>query len=210
VRIAGDRLPQEYCRQLERFRQGPGIFKLDYALDGPVPWAAPACGRAATVHVAGTFEEIAYSERGPQRGEHVATPAILLAQPTLFDPTRAPAGKQIVWAYCHVPRGSSVDMTDAIESQIERFAPGFRSRILARSSMNCRDMEAWNPNLLGGDISGGIPDWRQLLTRPVVSLHPHRTPAHGIYLCSSSTPPGPGVHGMGGAHAADEVLRDIR
>jgi phytoene dehydrogenase-like protein len=208
IHIAGEQLPAGYRRRLERFRQGPGIFKLDYALDGPVPWAAPACGRAVTVHVGGAFDEIAYSERAPQRGEHVSSPAILLAQPTLFDPTRAPAGKQIVWAYCHVPHGSTVDMTDAIESQIERFAPGFRSRIIARSSMNCRDMEAWNPNLLGGDISGGIPDWRQLLTRPVVSLHPHRTPVPGIYLCSSSTPPGPGVHGMCGAHAADEVLRD--
>ena len=210
LRIAGERLPAGYCRRLERFRLGPGVFKLDYALDGPVPWAAPECARAATIHLGGTLEEIAAAERAPMRGEHAAQPYVLLAQPTLFDPTRAPAGKQIVWAYCHVPNGSTVDMTSAIEAQIERFAPGFRDRILARSAMACADMEAWNANLVGGDISGGLPDWRQLLTRPTASLSPHRTPARGIYLCSSSTPPGPGIHGMCGYHAARAVLADAR
>ena len=210
LRIAGERLPANYRRRLERFRLGPGIFKLDYALDGPVPWAAPECARAATIHLGGTLEEIAAAERAPMRGEHAAQPYVLLAQPTLFDPTRAPAGKQIVWAYCHVPNGSTVDMTGAIEAQIERFAPGFRDRILARSAMACADMEAWNANLVGGDISGGLPDWRQLLTRPTASLSPHRTPARGIYLCSSSTPPGPGVHGMCGYHAARAVLADTQ
>ncbi len=206
LQIAGDRLPAGYRRQLERFRSGPGVFKLDYALDGPVPWTNPACARSATVHLGGTLEEMAASERAPHCGEHAAYPYVLLAQPTLFDPTRAPPGKHIAWAYCHVPNGSTVDMTAVIEAQIERFAPGFRTRILARRAMNCAAMEAWNPNLIGGDISGGLPDWRQLLTRPTISLTPYRTPARGIYLCSSSTPPGPGVHGMCGYHAACAAL----
>jgi phytoene dehydrogenase-like protein len=209
LRIAGERLPAGYRRRLGRFRHGPGVFKLDYALAGPVPWASPACARAATVHLGGSLAEIAAAERAPHRGEHAAQPYVLLAQPTLFDPTRAPAGRQIVWAYCHVPAGSAVDMTAAIEGQIERFAPGFRERIIARRATDCAAMEAWNANLIGGDISGGLPDWRQLITRPVASLHPHRTPAPGIYLCSSSTPPGPGVHGMGGAHAAAAALADM-
>lgn len=209
IQIAGELLPAGYRRRLGRFRHGPGVFKLDYALDGPVPWAAPACRRAATVHLGGTIDEIAHAERAPHRGEHAAYPYVLLAQPTLFDPTRAPPGKHIVWAYCHVPNGSAVDMTAAIEAQIERFAPGFRDRVLARSAMACADMEAWNANLVGGDISGGLPDWRQLLTRPTLSLRPHRTPAPGLYLCSSSTPPGPGVHGMCGEHAARAALADL-
>ncbi|MGQ9548981.1 MAG: phytoene desaturase family protein [Roseiflexus sp.] len=208
LQIAGHRLPPGYRRRLERFRHGPGVFKLDYALDGPIPWRHPACLRAATVHLGGTLEEIAESERAPHRLEHATRPYVLLVQPTLFDPTRAPQGKHIVWAYCHVPHGSTVDMTAAVESQIERFAPGFRNRILARHAMNCADMESWNPNLIGGDISGGLPDWRQLITRPTLSLTPHRTPARGIYLCSSSTPPGPGVHGMCGYHAASAALAD--
>lgn len=208
LRIAGERLPAGYRRRLERFRRGPGVFKLDYALDGPVPWANPACLRTATLHLGGTLEEIAASERAPGQGRHPARPYVLLAQPTLFDPTRAPGGKHTLWAYCHVPNGSGLDMTAAIEGQIERFAPGFRARVLARSAMACADMEAWNANLVGGDISGGLPDWRQLLTRPAVSLRPHRTPAPGIYLCSSSTPPGPGVHGMCGYHAARAALTD--
>ncbi|MBX0326294.1 NAD(P)/FAD-dependent oxidoreductase [Oscillochloris sp. ZM17-4] len=208
VQVAGDRLPEGYRRQLGRFRHGPGVFKLDYALDGPVPWAAPACARAATVHLGGTLDEVADAERAPHLGEHAAHPYVLLAQPTLFDPSRAPAGKHIVWAYCHVPADSTRDMTSAIEGQIERFAPGFRDRILARSAMRCADMQAWDANLIGGDISGGLPDWRQLITRPVLSPSPWRTPAPGIYLCSSSTPPGPGVHGMCGAHAAAAALDD--
>lgn len=208
IQIAGERLPSGYRRRLEHFRHGPGVFKLDYALDGPVPWRHPACLRAATVHLGGTLEEIAESERAPHRLEHATRPYVLLVQPTLFDPTRAPQGKHIVWAYCHVPHGSTVDMTAAVESQIERFAPGFRNRILARHAMNCADMESWNPNLIGGDISGGLPDWRQLITRPTLSLTPYRTPARGIYLCSASTPPGPGVHGMCGYHAASVALAD--
>lgn len=205
LRVAGERLPAGYRHRLARFRHGPGVFKLDYALDGPIPWAAPACLRSATVHLGGTLAEIAAAERAPHRGEHAARPYVLLAQPSLFDPGRAPAGKHVAWAYCHVPAGSDVDMTAAIEGQIERFAPGFRDRILARHAMSCAQMEAWDANLIGGDISGGLPDWRQLITRPVVSLSPWRTPAAGIYLCSSSTPPGPGVHGMCGAHAANAV-----
>ncbi len=208
IQIAGDRLPAGYRRRLARFRPGPGVFKLDYALEGPVPWTHPACARAATMHLGGTLEEIAESERAPHRNEHATRPYVLLAQPTLFDSTRTPPGKHIAWAYCHVPHGSTVDMTDAIEAQIERFAPGFRSRVLARRAMNCADMEAWNPNLIGGDISGGLPDWRQLITRPTLSFTPYRTPTRGIYLCSASTPPGPGVHGMCGYHAARAALAD--
>lgn len=206
LRLAGDRLPAGYRRQLARFRYGPGVFKLDYALDGPMPWTNPACLQTATLHLGGTLDEIAASERAPARGEHPAHPYVLVAQPSLFDPARAPQGKHTLWAYCHIPAGSAVDMTAAIEAQIERFAPGFRDRVIARSAMNCADMEAWNANLIGGDISGGLTDWRQLLTRPVVSLRPHRTPARGIFLCSSSTPPGPGVHGMCGYHAATTAL----
>ncbi len=206
IQIAGDRLPVSYRQQLERFRHGPGVFKLDYALNAPIPWANPDCGRAATLHIGGTFDEIAASERAPHQHMHTSKPYVLLAQPTLFDPTRAPARKHVVWAYCHVPQYSTVDMTAAIEAQIERFAPGFRERILACHAMNCADMQAWNSNLIGGDISGGLPDWRQLLMRPNLSLQPHRCPTAGMYLCSSSTPPGAGVHGMCGAHAAWAVL----
>ncbi|GAB4423791.1 MAG: NAD(P)/FAD-dependent oxidoreductase [Chloroflexi bacterium OHK40] len=208
--IAGERLPPGYRRRLSRFRLGPGVFKLDYALAGPVPWANPACARAATVHLGGTLAEIAASERAPAQGQHPTRPYVLLAQPTLFDPTRAPEGRHTLWAYCHVPNGSTADMTALVEAQIERFAPGFRERVLARHAMDCAAMEAWNTNLIGGDISGGLPDWRQLLARPVLSLRPHRTPAPGIYLCSSATPPGPGVHGMCGAHAARLALADTR
>jgi phytoene dehydrogenase-like protein len=210
IQIAGERLPAGYRRRLARFRPGPGVFKLDYALDGPVPWANPACARSATLHLGGSLAEIAAAERAPHRGEHAQRPYVLAAQPTLFDPTRAPAGKHVLWAYCHVPNGSTVDMTAAIEDQIERFAPGFRQRVIARSAMACADMEAWNANLVGGDISGGLPDWRQLLTRPTISLSPHRTAARGLYLCSSSTPPGPGVHGTCGYHAAHAALQDLQ
>lgn len=209
LRLAQGRLPHGYAAQLERFRAGPGVYKLDYALDGPIPWANPACARAATVHLGGTLAEIAAAERAPHEGAHAARPYVLLAQPSRFDPSRAPQGKHVLWAYCHVPHGSTVDMTAAIEGQIERFAPGFRERISARHAMACADMEGWNASLIGGDISGGLPDWRQLFARPTLSLRPHRTPAPGIYLCSSSTPPGPGVHGMCGAHAAAAVLRDL-
>ncbi len=208
LRIAGDRLPPGYRRQLERFRYNPGVFKVDWALDGPIPWRAATCRQAATVHVGGTLDEIAASERAVWRGEHPARPFVLLAQQSLFDPTRAPAGKQVAWAYCHVPNGSTVDMTDAIERQVERFAPGFRERILARATRHARAMEMYNPNYVGGDINGGVQDLFQHFTRPGLSLTPYRTPARGIYLCSSSTPPGGGVHGMCGYYAVQTVLRD--
>ena len=207
LRIAGYRLPAGYRRQLERFRYNPGVFKVDWALDGPIPWTAAACRQSATVHVGGTMGEIAAAERAVWRGEHPARPFVLLAQQSLFDPTRAPAGKQIAWAYCHVPNGSTVDMTAAIEAQVERFAPGFRERILARATRHAAAMEAYNPNYVGGDINGGVQDIFQHFTRPSLSLTPYRTPAKGIYLCSSSTPPGGGVHGMCGYYAAQCVLR---
>lgn len=209
LHLADDRLPKGYRRRLEGFRLGPGVFKLDYALAGPIPWSNAACGRSATLHLGGTLEQIAAAERAPHQQQHAAQPYVLLAQPTIFDPTRAPDGKHIVWAYCHVPHGSNQDMTAAIEAQIERFAPGFRNRIIARHAMTCAAMEAWNANLVGGDISGGLPDWRQLITRPVFSLKPWRTPAPGIFLCSSSTPPGPGVHGMCGYYAAQAALASV-
>lgn len=208
LQIAGDRLPAGYRRQLARFRYNPGVFKVDWALDGPIPWTAEACHRSATVHVGGTLQEIAAAERAVWRGEHAARPFVLLAQQSLFDATRAPAGKQTAWAYCHVPNGSTVDMTDAIERQVERFAPGFRVRILARSTRHAAAMEAYNPNYVGGDINGGVQDLLQHFTRPSLSLTPYRTPAKGIYICSSSTPPGGGVHGMCGYYAAQVVLRE--
>ncbi|MDF1824170.1 MAG: NAD(P)/FAD-dependent oxidoreductase [Verrucomicrobiales bacterium] len=205
-RIAGDRLPQSYRDRLGRFRHGPGIFKIDYALDGPVPWTSEVCRRAGTVHVGGTIDEIVVSEREAWEGIHSEKPFVLTAQQSLCDPGRAPEGKHIFWAYCHVPADSTVDMTGAIEAQMERFAPGFKDRVLARHTMNCDDYERYNPNLIGGDIVGGVADWRQLLTRPVVSLKPHTTPAKDIFLCSSSTPPGGGVHGMCGYWAAEAAL----
>ncbi len=206
-RIAGDRLPAGYRRKLRGYRYGPGIFKVDYALDGPAPWRAAECLRAGTVHLGGTLDEIAASERAVWRGEHPGRPYVLFVQQTPFDATRAPAGKQSAWAYCHVPHGSTVDMTGAIEAQIERFAPGFRERILARSTRTAAEMAAYNPNYIGGDINGGVQDLRQLFTRPVVSLNPYATPTPGIYLCSSSTPPGGGVHGMCGYWAAQAALK---
>ncbi len=205
-RIAGDHLPPTYRRKLQGFRHGPGVFKMDFALDGPIPWTAPECAQAATVHIGGTLEEIAAAERAVWRGEHPDKPFVLLAQPSLFDSTRAPEGKHTVWAYCHVPNGSTCDMSERIIAQIERFAPGFRDRILARSTRTSMEMERYNPNYVGGDINGGVQDWRQLFTRPVASLNPYTTPAKGIYLCSSSTPPGGGVHGMCGYFAAKAVL----
>lgn len=207
VRIAGDRLPVRYRRALDRFRYGPGIFKLDLALDAPIPWVAPECSQAATVHVGGTMGEIAAAERAVWRGEHPEHPFVLLAQQSLFDETRAPAGRHTAWAYCHVPNGSTVDMTEAIEAQIERFAPGFRDRILGRKGRDTAALEAYNPNLVGGDLAGGVTDLSQLWTRPVARWVPYSTPVPGLYLCSSSTPPGGGVHGMCGHHAARAVLR---
>jgi phytoene dehydrogenase-like protein len=205
LRIAGDRLPVRYARALRRYRYGPGVFKLDWALDGPIPWTAPECARAATVHLGGTLDEIAASERDPG-GER---PFVLLTQPSIFDDSRAPAGKHTAWAYCHVPNGSTEDMTDRIEDQIERFAPGFRDLVLARSAIAPADFERRNRNIVGGDINGGAMDLRQLFFRPVRKRVPYRTPLRGLYLCSSSTPPGGGVHGMCGYSAALVALRDV-
>jgi phytoene dehydrogenase-like protein len=208
VRIARGKLPAHYARALGRYRHGPGVFKLDWALDGPIPWTAADCMRAATVHLGGTFEEIAESERAPREGRHAERPYVLLTQPSLFDDSRAPAGKQTAWAYCHVPSGSTEDMTERMEAQVERFAPGFRDLILARSAMGPADFERRNRNIVGGDINGGLMDLRQLFFRPVRKLVPYRTALRGIYLCSSSTPPGGGVHGMCGYSAALTALRD--
>jgi phytoene dehydrogenase-like protein len=203
-----EKLPTSYRRRLGQYRYGPGVFKVDYALNAPVPWRNESCARAGTVHVGGTFEEIAASEREVVDGKIPERPFVLLAQPTLVDPTRAPTGKQIVWAYCHVPNGSNFDMTERIENQIERFAPGFRDCILARHTMNCQAMEEKNSNLVGGDINGGAFNFRQLIARPIFSPTPYRIPVPGYYLCSSSTPPGGGVHGMCGFYAAEAALRD--
>ena len=208
--IAGDAVPDRYRKALSRFRYGPGVFKLDWALDGPIPWANPDCARAATVHLGGTLAEITASESDVQAGRHPERPYVLLAQQSLFDPTRAPDGTQAVWAYCHVPNGSTVDMTDQIESQIERFAPGFRDRVIGRHAMNTAAVEAHDANYIGGDINGGVGDLRQFVRRPTLGLHPWKTPIDGVYLCSSSTPPGGGVHGMCGWHAAQEVIRNAR
>ena len=206
LRIAGEALPMGYRKQLERYRYGPGVFKVDYALSDPIPWRAEACARAATVHLGGTLPEISRSERDAWAGRPSDRPFTLVVQPTPFDSTRAPAGRHIAWAYCHVPHGSSVDMTDQIEAQIERFAPGFCDCILARHSRSAPEMEVYNPNYIGGDIAGGVQDLRQLFTRPTLSLTPYATPVKGLYLCSSSTPPGAGVHGMCGYFAAKTVL----
>jgi len=206
VRLAGRRLPEGYKRKLGRYRYGPAAFKVDWALDGPVPWAAKECARAATVHLGGTFEEIAASERAPWEGKCAERPFVLLAQPSLFDPTRAPAGKHTAWAYCHVPNGSGFDMTELIEGKVERFAPGFRARVLARHVTTPAALELKNANLVGGDINGGAQDIRQLFTRPTWRLY--STPAEGLYICSSSTPPGGGVHGLCGYFAAQKALRD--
>jgi phytoene dehydrogenase-like protein len=208
--VAGDALPSRYRRALSRYRYGAGVFKLDWALDGPVPWANADCARAATVHLGGTLEQITASEAEVQAGEHPQRPYVLLAQPSLFDATRAPAGIQAVWAYCHVPNGSTVDMTDRIEAQVERFAPGFRDRIIGRHAMNTEAVEAHGANYIGGDINGGVADLRQFVRRPTIGLHPWKTPIEKVYLCSSSTPPGGGVHGMCGWHAAREVMRETR
>ena len=196
--LAGDRLPEAFRRALARYRYGPGAFKMDWALDAPIPWRAPECARAGTVHVGGTLEEIAEWE-----ARHTGRPFVLVAQPSLFDHTRAPAGKHTAWAYCHVPNGGTGDMTDAIESQIERFAPGFRARILARHVLTPAALELLNPNLVGGDITGGAMDLRQCLLRPTRLLY--RTPLKGVWLCSSSTPPGGGVHGMCGFWAVERA-----
>ncbi len=206
--VAGDRLPPRYRRALRRYRYGPGVFKIDYALDEPVPWRDPAVAGAGTVHLGGTAEEIVAGERAVARGGHPQRPFVLGVQACVADPSRAPAGKHTFWAYCHVPNGSDVDMTGAIEGQIERFAPGFRDRVLARHVMGPAALEAHNANYVGGDIGGGAADLRQFVARPVLSRTPWRTPVPGLYLCSSCTPPGGGVHGMGGWQAAGLALED--
>jgi phytoene dehydrogenase-like protein len=210
LRLGGARWPAGYRRQLSHYRQGLGTFKVDWALDGPIPWRAPECARAGTVHLSGSFEEISASEWGAWSGSPADKPFVLLAQTSLFDASRVPAGKQSAWAYCHVPNGSSEDMTERIEAQVERFAPGFRERILARHTMGPAELEAYNRNLVGGDLNGGVMDLGQLFFRPARRLVPYRTPLRGVYLCSASTPPGGGVHGMCGYSAARVALKDLR
>jgi phytoene dehydrogenase-like protein len=205
IRMAGAKLPGFYRRNLERFKYGPGVYKLDWALHQPVPWRAPECAQAGTVHLGGTLEEICESERQPWLGKVSDRPYVLFTQASLFDGSRAPAGKHTAWGYCHVPNGFSGNVTEAIEKQVERFAPGFRDCIAARSIMGPADMERHNPNLIGGDIGGGAAYLSQMFLRPTASLY--RTPLDGVFLCSSSTPPAPGVHGMCGYFAAEAALQ---
>ena len=207
--IMGERLPSDYRRKLARFQHGPGAFKLDWALDAPIPWTERECANAGTLHLGGRLDEIAAAEAAVWRGEHPDKPFVLLTQPSLFDPSRAPRGKHTAWAYCHVPAHSDVDMTDRIERQVERFAPGFRQRIIARSAMPARALEAYNPNYIGGDIGGGANHLRQIFARPASPINPYATPIKGVYICSASTPPGAGVHGMCGYHAAQACLRTL-
>jgi phytoene dehydrogenase-like protein len=208
VALAGARLSRRAGRPWARFKPGPGTCKVDWALDGPVPWAAEACRRTVTVHVGGTFDEVARAEASVRAGRHPEEPFVLVAQPCVVDPTRAPEGKHTLWGYCHVPNGSPVDMTERIEAQIERFAPGFRDLVLARTVRTADQAETHNPNLLGGDVNGGAATLRQTVFRPVARWNPYRTPLRGVYLCSASTPPGGGVHGMCGVAAAEVVLRE--
>jgi len=206
LKMAAHRFPAGYVQALKKYRYGPGVFKIDFALNGPIPWRAAECRQAGTVHVGGALEEIAASERAVWNGEHSERPYVLVAQQSLFDETRAPANQHTGWAYCHVPHGSTADMSEAIIKQIERFAPGFRDCILATHTHTATQMQAYNANYVGGDINGGVQDFMQLFTRPAVRFPPYATPAKGIYLCSSSTPPGGGVHGMCGYWAAQTVL----
>jgi len=208
--FCGDRLPRGYARRLRRFRYGPGVFKLDWALSGPVPWKDPAVATAGTVHLGGTLAEITAGEAQVAAGRHPKRPYVLAVQPCVADPSRAPAGRHVLWAYCHVPNGSTVDMTEPIEDQIERFAPGFRDLILARVAHDTAALERHDPNLVGGDIGGGHAGLAQFIRRPRLSPHPWATPLRGVYLCSASTPPGAAVHGMGGYHAARLALADAR
>jgi len=208
VDIAGDALPLSYRRKLQTYRHGPGVFKIDYALSAPIPWSDPSVARAGTVHLGGGLEEISASERACWAGEHSDSPFVLVAQQSLFDPTRAPEGKHTGWAYCHAPRHSMVDMTHAIEAQIERFAPGFKDTVIAKHTMHSLDFEAMNANYIGGDVNGGAPTLDQLFTRPTARTY--RTPNPRLYLCSAATPPGGGIHGMCGHHAAKAALADHR
>jgi phytoene dehydrogenase-like protein len=210
LRLAAGRFPDRYERALRRYTHGPGVFKVDWALSEPIPWRAADCGEASTVHVGGDFEAIARSEWDAWLGRPPREPFVLVTQPGRFDPTRAPAGKTTAWGYCHVPNGYAGDVTEAIEAQLERFAPGFRDTILARATTGPGAFEERNRNLVGGDVSGGAMTLGQLLGRPVRSLTPYRTPLRGVYLCSSATPPGGGIHGMCGYSAARLALRDLR
>lgn len=210
LQIAGHKFSSIYNWQLQRYRYGPGVFKIDWALGAQIPFTNTACRKAGTVHLGNTFEEIAAGEQQIWNGQHPEKPFVLLAQPTISDPTRAPQGKHVAWAYCHVPNGSAKDMTEIIESQVERAAPGFKNTILARSTMTTAQMEEYNPNYIGGDIVGGVIDLGQLFTRPALRWSPYKTSAKGMYICSSSTPPGGGVHGMCGYHAAQKVITDFR
>jgi phytoene dehydrogenase-like protein len=209
VRIAGNQLPDPYWRRLQKFRHAPGIFKIDYALSAAIPWRSDKCRRAGTIHLGGTLEEIAAAERDIAHGKLPERPFVLVAQQSLFDETRAPHGQHTLWAYAHVPFDCNVDVSEKIEAQVERFAPGFRDCILARHKTGTTELGKSNPNLAGGDISGGAANLWQLIARPVFGQTPYRTPLRGVYLCSSSTPPGGGVHGMCGYHAARAALRDI-
>ena len=206
IKIAGHRLPNDYKRRLENYQYGAGVFKMDFALSEPIPWRASECAQAGTVHLGGTFNEIAESERENADGQISEKPFVLVAQNSLFDASRAPLGKHTAWAYCHVPNGSSVDMTAQIEHQIERFAPGFRDCILAKSVMSPAALENYNSNYIGGDINGGAGILSQIFTRPIVKFNPYSMPSENLYICSSSTPPGGGVHGMCGFHAAQAAL----
>ena len=209
IQIAGDKFSSLYKWQLNRYRYGMGVYKIDWALGGSIPFTAEACRTAGTVHLGNTYQEIENSEALTWQGKHVEKPFVLLAQQSIFDSSRAPAGKHTAWAYCHVPNGSTKDMTEVIERQIERFAPGFRERILSKHVFNSNQLEDYNPNYIGGDINGGVIDIGQLFTRPALRWSPYRTSAKGIYICSASTPPGGGVHGMCGYHAANRALKDI-
>ncbi len=209
LEIAGHTFSPIYEWQLKRYRYGMGVFKMDFALSEPIPFTAGNCKKAGTVHIGNTLEEIALSEQQTSNGRHIDKPFVLLAQQSVFDSNRAPAGKHTAWAYCHVPNGSTVDMSYAIEQQIERFAPGFKDCIIAKHTMNTAALAAYNPNYIGGDINGGIIDLGQLFTRPALRYSPYRTSAEGLYICSSSTPPGGGVHGMCGYHAAQRVWKDL-
>lgn len=209
LQIAGERLPPRYRRRLAAYRYGPGVCKVDYALSDPVPWRDAACRQAGTVHLGGTWTEIAAAERAVWQGHHATHPFVLAVQPSLFDRSRAPAGKHTLWAYCHVPHGSTLDASAAITDQIERFAPGFRETILVQHVHSAAALAAYNPNYVGGDINSGVQNWRQLWTRPTAQWNPYATPLPDVYLCSSATPPGGGVHGMAGYHAARAALRQL-
>jgi phytoene dehydrogenase-like protein len=207
--LDGTRLEGRYRRRLQRYRYGPGVFKMDWTLDGPIPWRAAACTLAGTVHLGGTLEEIARSEYEVMRGIHPRRPFVLLTQPTVADPSRAPQGRHVAWAYCHVPHGSSQDMKAAVEAQVERFAPGFRDLVRTRSAWPATEMARREPNCVGGDIGGGRPDLLQMVARPALRWSPYTTPNRSLFLCSAATPPGGGAHGMCGWHAAGAVLRRL-